>query len=104
MSKSVAIGNLRLDAETYRSISMMAYHKGVPVEQMASEMLKGHLAIQGFLKNDFDIVHGEIIRTLANSIPDDKLLEEAKKLSPFFHTPLDLLHVRPPFIHSHLSQ
>jgi len=78
--KSVAIGNLRLDAETYRSISMMAHHKGVPVEFLVGEMLKKHLAIQGFLKNDFDIVHREIIKTLANSVPDEKLLEEAKKL------------------------
>ncbi|MEM3161125.1 MAG: hypothetical protein QXJ74_10115 [Nitrososphaera sp.] len=67
--KSVAIGNLRLDAETYRSISMMAYHKGVPVEFLVGEMLKKHLAIQGFLKNDFDIVHREIIKPLQTRSP-----------------------------------
>lgn len=78
--KTVAIGNMHLDGETYRAISMMAYRKGVPVEVLIDEMLKKHLAIQGFLKHDFDIIHREIIRALANSVPDDKLIEEAKKL------------------------
>lgn len=77
--KTVAISNLHLDGETYRALSMMTYRNGAPVEKMIGEMLKKHLTIQGF-KNDFDIVHREIIRTLANAIPDETLLQEARKL------------------------
>lgn len=78
--KTVAINNVHLDSETYRALSMRSYHDNTPVQDLVAEMLKKHLAIEGFLKNDFDIVHREMIRTLANALPDETLLEEAGKL------------------------
>ena len=80
-SKDITIRNVRLDAETYRALSIRAYHDHVPIQNLASEMLKKQLAIEGFLKNDFDLVHREIIKTLANAASDEKLIEEARKLA-----------------------
>lgn len=43
-------------------------------------MLKKQLAFQGFQKNGFELVHREIIKTLANAIPDEALVREARNI------------------------
>lgn len=78
--KTVAVNNVRIDGETYRVLSLKSYYDNVPLQSLVSEMLRKHLAIEGFLRKDFDIVHREIIKTLANSVPEETLMQEARKL------------------------
>lgn len=54
-AKTVTINNVHLDSETYRALSMKAYHENAPMQSLVLEMLKKHLAIGGFLKNDFRV-------------------------------------------------
>jgi hypothetical protein len=79
--KTVSVDNVRIDGETYRALSLKSYHGNVPLQSIISGMLRKCLAIEGFLSKDFDIVHREIIKTLANSVPEETLIQEARKLA-----------------------
>ena len=76
--KNVHISDLKLDSETYRAMSKLAYSGGMSVEAVISDLLKKQLAMQGFLRNGFELFHKDIVRTLANAIPDEKLVQEAR--------------------------
>jgi len=57
---------------------MLTYSGDTSIEKVINDMLKKQLAVQGFLKNGFELFHKDIIRTLANAIPDEKLVQEAR--------------------------
>ena len=57
----------------------MSDSDNLPMERLISKLLKKQIAIQG-LKNGFDLVPREIIKTLADAISDIVLVQEARKI------------------------
>jgi hypothetical protein len=77
-ARTIPINSLHLDKEIYRTISMMAYSDNETIENVINNLLKKQLATQGFLRNGFELFHKDIVRTLANAISNEKLVEEAR--------------------------
>jgi hypothetical protein len=79
--KTIPLNSLYLDSETYRALSITSYSDGVSMEKLISDMLKKQLAMQGFLRHGFQLFHKDLVKTLANSIPDEMLIEGARNIS-----------------------
>lgn len=77
-TKMVPLNTLRLDGEIYRAVSMLSYSQKKPIEEIINDMLKKHLAIEGFLKNGFQLFHKDIVRILSSAIPEERLAPEAR--------------------------
>ena len=91
-ASEVSVKDLRLNGEMYRTLTVMSYSKRMPLEKLINEFLKKQIAIRDFQKNGFHLVHREIIKTLAKAIPDEILIQEAKKM-PMFAKKTAILNV-----------
>jgi hypothetical protein len=58
---------------------MRAYAENTSIEKLVNDMLKKQLAMEGFLKNGLHLFHKEIVRILADAIPEDKLADLARE-------------------------
>jgi hypothetical protein len=76
---TIPLKNLHLDSDTYRALSMRAYSENTPVEKVVNIMLRKQLAMEGFLKNGLHLFHKDIVRILADFVPEDQLVPLARR-------------------------
>jgi hypothetical protein len=50
------------------------------MEKIINKNLKKKMAVQGSLRCGFELFHKDLIRALANSVSDEKLIQEARNL------------------------
>jgi hypothetical protein len=75
----IPIQSVHFDKDTYRTITMRAYSENTSIENIISDMVVKQLAMEGFLRNGLHLFHKDIVKILAEAVPEDKLTQLARK-------------------------
>lgn len=79
--EKVPAGRVRLDSELYRALTLKAYSGQTSVSEVINEMLKLQLSTEQFIKSGFIFLHRDLVRTLADSLSDEAIVQAAKNIA-----------------------
>ncbi len=77
-SSSTSLTNLRIDSETYRKITEMAYSQNTSIEKLINHMLKEQLRTMAFRRSGFILVNKQTLKDITEQVSDEELINAAR--------------------------